>query len=71
MKVGARNKLIAEVIDIKRGAVMCQVMVKLRASDGLQMSSVMTLDSLDDMGLKVGDEVEVVAKAVNVLLMKS
>ena len=71
MKVGARNKLFAEVIDVKRGAVMCQVKVKLKASDELQMSSVMTLDSLDDMNLKVGDEVEVVVKAVNVLLMKS
>jgi molybdopterin-binding protein len=71
MKVGARNKLMAEVIDIKRGGVMCQVKVRLKASEGLTMSSVMTLDSLDEMGLKVGDEVEVVAKAVNVLLMKS
>jgi molybdopterin-binding protein len=71
MKVGARNKLMAEVIDVKRGAVMCQVKVKLNDSEGLLMSSVMTLDSLDDMSLKVGDQVEVVVKAVNVLLMKS
>lgn len=70
MKVGARNKLIAEVIEVKRGGVMCQVKVRLKGSDGFQMSSVMTLDSLDDMGVKVGDEVEVVVKAVNVLLMK-
>ena len=71
MKVGARNKLMAEVIEVKRGAVMCQVKVKLMASEGLLMSSVMTLDSLDDMDVKAGDEVEVVVKAVNVLLMKS
>ena len=45
--------------------------MKLKASEGLLMSSVMTLDSLDDTGVKVGDEVEVVVKAVNVLLMKS
>lgn len=71
MKIGARNKLMAEVIEVKRGTVMCQVKVKLKASEGLLMSSVMTLDSLDDTGVKVGDEVEVVVKAVNVLLMKS
>jgi len=71
MKVGARNKLIAEVTNVKRGAVMCHVKVRLRASDSLEMSSVMTLDSLDDMSLQVGDDVEVVVKAVNVLLMKS
>jgi molybdopterin-binding protein len=34
------------------------------------MASVMTLDSLEDMGIKPGDEVEVIVKAVNVLLLK-
>jgi molybdopterin-binding protein len=34
------------------------------------MSSVMTLDSIKELGLKKGDEVEVIVKAVNVLLMK-
>ena len=69
MKHGARNDLPAEVTAIKRGAVMCQVEVKLVGTD-YKMSSVMTLDSLDSLGLKVGDKVQVVAKAVNVLLMK-
>lgn len=71
MKYGARNKLIAEVIDVQRGGVMAHVKVQLRSGDDLQMSSVMTLDSVEDMGLRVGDEVEVVVKAVNVLLVKS
>lgn len=71
VKYGARNKLIAEVIEIKKGTVMCQVNVRLKASDGLEMSSVMTLDSVDELGLMQGDEVEVVVKAVNVLLAKA
>ncbi|MBV6457814.1 MAG: hypothetical protein HONBIEJF_00934 [Fimbriimonadaceae bacterium] len=70
MKFGARNKLIGEVTEIKNGTVMCQVKVRLTASEGLEMSSVMTLDSVEDLGLKVGDTVEVVVKAVNVLLAK-
>lgn len=70
MKFGARNKLIGEVIEIKAGTVMCQVKVRLRASEGLEMSSVMTLDSVEELGLNVGDDVEVVVKAVNVLLAK-
>ncbi|MFL5339288.1 MAG: molybdopterin-binding protein [Gemmataceae bacterium] len=68
MKVGARNKLDGEVTHIKRGTVMCQVVV--RVAGGVQMESVMTLDSVDDMGLKVGDKVRVAVKAVNVLLLK-
>lgn len=68
MQVGARNRLDAEVVEIKRGTVMTQVRVRL--AGGETMESVMTLDSLDDMGLKVGDRVRVAVKAVNVLLLK-
>jgi molybdopterin-binding protein len=34
------------------------------------MGSVMTLESLKELKLKKGDEVEVIVKAVNVLLIK-
>jgi hypothetical protein len=34
------------------------------------MASVMTLDSIEELGLKKGDRVRVVVKAVNVLLIK-
>lgn len=71
MKIGARNKLIAEVVEIQKGGVMCHVKVRLKPGEGLGMSSVMTLDSLEEMSLREGDEVEVVVKAVNVLLAKA
>jgi len=68
MEVGARNQLAGKVTEIKRGAVMCQV--KVRVAGAAEVQSVMTLDSLDSMKLKVGDAVRVVVKAVNVLLVK-
>jgi len=68
MKIGARNKLEGKVVEVKRGAVMCQVKVEI--AGGARMESVMTLDSLDDLGLKVGDKVRVAVKAVNVMLIK-
>jgi molybdopterin-binding protein len=68
MKIGARNRIEGEVVAIKRGSIMCQVVVRI-AGDA-QMESVMTIDSLDEMGLKVGDRVRVAVKAVNVLLVK-
>jgi molybdopterin-binding protein len=68
MEIGARNRLEGQVVEIKRGTVMCQVKVKI--AGGAQVESVMTLDSLDDMKLKVGDKVRVAVKAVNVLLLK-
>ena len=68
MKYGARNQLRGEVVEIKRGTVMCQVKVKIPAES--TMCSVMTLESLDDLGLKKGDKTTILAKAVNVLLAR-
>lgn len=68
MKYGARNEIVATVKSIKKGTVMCQVDVTdIIAS---KMSSVMTTESIEEMGLKEGDKVKVVVKAVNVLLIK-
>ncbi len=69
MKHGARNDIPAEVVEIKQGGVMAQVTVKLVGTDYL-MSSVMTIDSLNELGLEKGSTVHVLAKAVNVLLVK-
>jgi molybdopterin-binding protein len=68
MKYGARNQMQGEVVEIKRGTVMCQVKVKVNTPG--TMSSVMTLESLQDLNLKQGDKVNVIAKAVNVLLTR-
>jgi molybdopterin-binding protein len=68
MKIGARNRLEGEVVEIKRGSIMCQVKVKI--AGGAHVESVMTLDSLDELGIKQGDKVRVAVKAVNVLLIK-
>jgi molybdopterin-binding protein len=67
MKVGARNRIVGTVTEIKKGAVMCQVKLDVPAS---KMASVMTVDSCDEMGLNKGDKVEVVVKAIHVLLLK-
>ena len=69
MKHGARNDIPAEVVSIKTGGVMAQVTVKLKGTD-YHMSSVMTLDSLHELGIAEGATVHVLAKAVNVLLVK-
>lgn len=69
MKHGARNDIPAEVVEIKKGGVMAQVTVRLQGTE-YRMTSVMTLDSLDELGIAEGAIVHVVAKAVNVLLVK-
>ena len=68
MKVGARNRIVGKVTSIKKGNLMC--LVKVEVPKPTQMGSVMTLESLEELDLKNGDEVEVVVKAVNVLLIR-
>jgi molybdopterin-binding protein len=68
MKHGARNQLEGKVVEIKKGTLMCQVKLEIQADS--TMSSVMTLDSLNDLGIKEGDKVKAIVKAVNVLLIK-
>jgi len=68
MKVGARNRIVGKVTEIKKGTLMGQVKLTIKADAA--MASVMTLDSIKELGLKKGDEVEVIVKAVNVLLVK-
>ncbi|HCJ67771.1 MAG TPA: molybdenum-pterin-binding protein [Elusimicrobia bacterium] len=68
MRIGARNQLIGKVTEIKKNGIM--VLVKVEVPAKSKMASVMTEESLKDLGIKVGDKVEVIVKAVNVLLLK-
>lgn len=67
MKIGARNNGLATVKSIKQGGVMAQVDLDV---DAMKMSSVLTNDSLAELGIKQGDKVRVVVKAIHVLLVK-
>jgi molybdate transport system regulatory protein len=68
MKYGARNNSTGKVVEIKKGSLMSQV--RVRVDGPVDVSSVMTLDSLKDLGIKKGDRVRVVIKAVNVLIVR-
>ena len=68
MKYGARNQITGKVVGIKKGGIMCQV--TLNIDTPATMNSVMTLESLNELGIKEGDQVQIVAKAVNVLLVR-
>lgn len=68
MKYGARNQIEGVVKSIKKGNVMGQVNIDIPAP--CKMSSVMTVDSVNDLDLKVGDKVKVIVKAISVLVVK-
>ncbi|WP_336488456.1 TOBE domain-containing protein [Methylobacterium nigriterrae] len=69
MKHGARNDIPAEVVEIKHGTLMAQVEARIVGTE-YRITSVMTLDSLRALDLRQGDRVNVVAKAMNVLLVR-
>ncbi len=66
MKISARNALSGKVVEIKRGAVAAQVRVDI--GGGNVITSMVTADAVDDLGLEVGSEVTAVVKATEVML---
>jgi molybdopterin-binding protein len=68
MKYGARNQIPAVVTSVKKDQVVAQV--NLKVTEPVTMGSVMTVDSLNDLGIKEGDKVKLVIKAISVLVVK-
>ena len=68
MKYGARNRIQAKVKNIKKGDVMS--LVKFTVTDPHEMASVLTTESVGDLKLKRGENVELVIKAIHVLPVK-
>jgi molybdate transport system regulatory protein len=68
MEYGARNRIRATVASIKSAEVMS--LVKFNVERPCSMASVLTTESVEALGLKEGDEVTLVVKAVHVLPVK-
>jgi molybdopterin-binding protein len=68
MKYGARNQLKGKVTSIKLGDVMS--LIKFEVTAPSQIASVITTESVSDLDLKVGDEVQLIVKAIHVLPVK-
>jgi len=68
MKYGARNKVNAKVKTVKSDGIMS--LVKFDVTAPTEMASVLTTESLEDLDLKPGDEVELIIKAIHVLPIK-
>lgn len=67
MKLSARNALKGKVVDIARGTVVGKVKVDI---GGQFVSSLISLDAIDDLELTVGDEVSAIIKSTEVMLAK-
>lgn len=68
MKHGARNAITAKVKSVKKGDVMS--LITFDVVSVVEMASVLTTESVEDMKLKLGDKVQLIVKAVHVLPIK-
>jgi len=66
MKISARNMLKGIVKEIKEGAVNDEIIVEL--PNGMEITSVITKSSVNNLGLEIGKEVYAVVKASNVMI---
>ena len=65
MKLSARNQLKGTVVEIQEGAVNGTVKIDV---GGVVISSVITMASIRELGLKVGGEAYAIIKASNVMV---
>ncbi|MDX1605473.1 MAG: TOBE domain-containing protein [Candidatus Competibacterales bacterium] len=68
MQISARNVIKGRVTDVKKGAVAAQVKVDI--GGGNTITSMITVDSVEEMGVDVGAEVSVIIKSTEVMLGK-
>jgi molybdopterin-binding protein len=68
MKLSARNQLKGKVAEVHKGATTAHVVVDL--GHGVKVTSSITNEAVDDLGLKAGDSVAAVIKASDVMIAK-
>ena len=67
VQLSGRNQLPGEIIEIKKGDVVCEVVLQVGEH---QVSGVITTTSVENMRLKVGDRVTALIKATEVSFIK-
>ena len=66
MRISARNQIRGTVIDVKKGATTSHVRVDI--GNGQTVTSSITNESVDELGIKAKDKVTVVVKASDVMI---
>jgi molybdopterin-binding protein len=67
MKLSARNQLTGKIIEVVKGQTTAHVRVDI---GGKIITSSITNEAVDDLALKIGDEVTAVIKASDVMIGK-
>jgi molybdopterin-binding protein len=68
MKLSTRNVIKGKVIDVKEGAIMAKVKVDI--GSGNVITSLISVEAVKELEVKVGEEILVLIKATSVMLAK-
>jgi molybdopterin-binding protein len=66
MRISARNQIKGTVVEVKKGATTSHVRVDI--GNGQIITSSITNEAVDDLGIKVGGKATVVVKASDVMI---
>lgn len=67
VKLSGRNQLPGEIIELKRGDVVSEVVIQVGEH---QIAGVITTTSVDNMELRIGDTVTALIKATEVSFIR-
>jgi molybdopterin-binding protein len=68
MKLSARNQITGKILEVTKGATTAHVRIDI--GNGVVITSSITNEAVDDLGLRVGDEAIAVIKASDVMVAK-
>jgi len=68
MKLSARNQFKGKIISIEKGIITAKVKVDVKTP--VHVTAVITKEAVEDLGLKIGDEVEAIVKSTEIMIAK-
>jgi len=66
MKLSARNQITGKVVEVRKGQTTAHVRIDI--GNGVVVTSSITNEAVDELGLKVGDNAIAVIKASDVMV---
>ena len=68
MKISARNQLKGKVTHLEKNGLMAKVKVEITVPT--TVTALISKEAAEDLGLKIGDQVEAIVKATEVMIAK-
>jgi molybdate transport system regulatory protein len=68
VKLSARNQLKGKIVSVEKGVITAKVKIEIKLP--ATVTAVITKEAVEDLGLKVGDDVEAIIKSTEIIVGK-